>query len=38
MIEGIVKRAKQKGMQVVFIGMSQQAEAELKMLGVIAKN
>ncbi|HSG61094.1 MAG TPA: SulP family inorganic anion transporter [Pseudomonadales bacterium] len=35
MIEDIVKRAKQKGMQVIFIGMSQQAEAELRMLGVI---
>lgn len=35
MIEDIVNRAKGQGMQVVFIGMSKQAEAELRMLGVI---
>lgn len=35
MIEDIVKRAKGKGMQVSFIGISAQAETELRMLGVI---
>ncbi|MEY3017399.1 MAG: hypothetical protein RL336_534, partial [Pseudomonadota bacterium] len=35
MIEDIVKRAQSKGMQVNFIGISAQAETELRMLGVI---